>query len=86
MSSQNATILPEVVDLLALPVLDELTDAQARGAVCVWDPTEDQLTAETAIDLGERQTDGGHWFPRACRPHTALRMQILPPVGEEATG
>ncbi|MFJ4683544.1 hypothetical protein [Streptomyces sp. NPDC088789] len=46
-----------------------LTDAQVRGAVCVWDATEPPLTAETAVDLGERLEEV-HWFPRACRGHT----------------
>ncbi|MFE4666035.1 hypothetical protein ACFRI7_10070 [Streptomyces sp. NPDC056716] len=66
-------ITGEAAALLALPPLDTLTDAQARGAVCVWGTTEKPLTAETAIDLGERQDDTGHWFPRACRHHTAER-------------
>ncbi|MEU9338058.1 hypothetical protein AB0D49_33685 [Streptomyces sp. NPDC048290] len=82
MSSTVHDIPPGVLDLLALPLLECLTDAQTRGAVCVWDPTEDPLTVETAIDLGERQHNDSHWFPRACRQHTEQRMQTPLPSSE----
>ncbi|MFJ4682072.1 DUF6415 family natural product biosynthesis protein [Streptomyces sp. NPDC088789] len=59
----------DVLALLPLPAQDELTADQARGAVCVWDPTEPLLTAVTAVDLGERLEEV-HLFPRACRRHT----------------
>ncbi|MEU9338542.1 hypothetical protein AB0D49_36235 [Streptomyces sp. NPDC048290] len=81
MSTPTPTIPREVLDLLPLPPLNTLTDAQERGSVCVWDPTEDPLTAETAIDLGERWADGSHWFPRACRTHTETALR----AGAEAT-
>ncbi|MFE2043988.1 hypothetical protein ACFXAZ_24280 [Streptomyces sp. NPDC059477] len=68
MSADTATTL-EVTALLALPPWDAFTDAQARGAVCVWDATERPLTAESAVDLGERRNDGVRWFPRACHHH-----------------
>ncbi|MEU8588008.1 hypothetical protein AB0C59_13585 [Streptomyces sp. NPDC048664] len=64
MPSDSATaIVPAVLQVLALPAADALTEAQTRGAVCVWHGGE-KLTAETAVDLGE-QTDP-RWFPRAC--------------------
>ncbi|MER6065088.1 hypothetical protein ABT167_28770 [Streptomyces sp. NPDC001792] len=59
-----AALLP----LILLPPLDVLPDARARGAECVWGG--EPLSTATAVDLGERETDGGHWFPRACRPCT----------------
>lgn len=72
MSTDTATTTSEVLALLDLPPLAKLTDAQARGAVCVWDATEATLTGEAAIDLGERH-DQRLWFPRACHHHTAER-------------
>ncbi|MFE4665653.1 hypothetical protein ACFRI7_07010 [Streptomyces sp. NPDC056716] len=70
MSSAVHDIPAEAFGLL-LPPVDALTDAQTRGAVCVWDATETPLASESAVDLGERQDEGGgHWFPRACRTHT----------------
>ncbi|MFI0233175.1 hypothetical protein [Streptomyces sp. NPDC017086] len=53
---------------LPLPEFDTLTKEQARGAACVWDGAP--LTADTAVDLGERRSIGGcaSWFPRACKP------------------
>ncbi|MES9522483.1 hypothetical protein [Streptomyces capoamus] len=52
---------------LPLPELGALTPEQARGATCVWDGAP--LTAETAVNLGERQdAEGTSLFPRACRP------------------
>ncbi|MEU9337530.1 hypothetical protein AB0D49_30945 [Streptomyces sp. NPDC048290] len=70
MPSTETTIPPEALELLALPLLESLTPDQARGAVCVWGATENPLTAETAIDLGEQHDGDRHWFPRACRQHT----------------
>ncbi|MFJ6660173.1 hypothetical protein ACIQNG_28045 [Streptomyces sp. NPDC091377] len=61
-----------VLDHIGVPPLDALTADQARGAVCVWDAGEEPLTAESAVDLGERVT-GVHWFPRACRAHAGRR-------------
>ncbi|MET8917940.1 hypothetical protein ABZX40_26630 [Streptomyces sp. NPDC004610] len=73
MTSTVHDIPAEALGLLVLPPLDALTPDQQRGAVCVWDAAEARLSAETAIDLGERQSDGsGHWFLRACRQHTGL--------------
>ncbi|MFE2046795.1 hypothetical protein ACFXAZ_38950 [Streptomyces sp. NPDC059477] len=63
-------ITGEAAEVLALPPLASLTADQARGAVCVWDATEQPLTGQAAVDLGERQDDGVHWFPRACPQHT----------------
>ena len=55
--------------LFQLPDLDEQTQDQKRGAACVWCGTG--LSAETAVDLGERRHRGpGHFstFPQSCRP------------------
>lgn len=52
-----------VPDTLALPDPAGLTEEQRRGRRCCWCPT--RLTAETAVDLGERK-DPVHWFPRCC--------------------
>ncbi|MEU1597274.1 hypothetical protein ABZ468_31590 [Streptomyces sp. NPDC005708] len=53
--------------------MGELGEAQQRGAACVW--CAQTLTAETALDLGERRIkvlDGDITaFPRGCRPCTA---------------
>ncbi|MFF3920546.1 hypothetical protein ACFYZB_45570 [Streptomyces sp. NPDC001852] len=57
-------LLPRIL----LPPLEVLPDARARGAECVWGG--EPLSTATAVDLGERETDSGHWFPRACRPCT----------------
>ncbi|MET8829402.1 hypothetical protein ABZX40_26110 [Streptomyces sp. NPDC004610] len=70
MTSTTHDIPADVLTLLALPALAALTPDQERGAVCVWGRSEAPLTTMTAINLGEQQTDGRHWFPRACRPHT----------------
>ena len=52
---------------LPLPALGMLTDDQRRGTRCAWCSTP--LTAETAVDAGERDTDdGSHLFPRGCAP------------------
>ncbi|MEU6219309.1 hypothetical protein ABZ845_17600 [Streptomyces sp. NPDC047022] len=59
-----------VLEMLALPALDGLTEAQTRGAVCVWHGGE-RLTAETAVDLGEQTAP--RWFPRGCRDCVAGR-------------
>ncbi|MEU6098380.1 hypothetical protein [Streptomyces sp. NPDC047079] len=67
-----------VLEVLALPALDGLTDDQTRGATCVWHGG-DRLTAETAIPLGEHMsplsgvTSLLRWFPRACRTCVADR-------------
>jgi hypothetical protein len=57
---------------LPLPGVGGLTADQQRGATCVW--CTKHLTAETAVDLGERRIRvlDGHVtaFPRGCRPHT----------------
>ncbi|MFJ3037699.1 hypothetical protein [Streptomyces tendae] len=64
-------IPPDVLAVLGLPSFGELTPDQARGAVCVWGT--EQLTTETAVDLGEQAGPEGRWWPRACRTHTADR-------------
>ncbi|MDG9717389.1 hypothetical protein [Streptomyces sp. DH24] len=81
MSRQSASttyeIPAEVLEVLALPSLDRLTDDQVRGADCVW--CRERLTAETAVALGEHMsplsgtTSPMRWFPRACREDTANR-------------
>lgn len=55
---------------LTLPPLDTVTDAQARGADCVWCGHGPLLT-ETAVDLGEHKSHGDLTrFPRGCRKCT----------------
>jgi hypothetical protein len=50
---------------LPLPALGMLSDAHRRGARCAWCSTP--LTAETAVDAGERDAeDGARIFPRGC--------------------
>lgn len=70
MTSTRQGIPAKALRLLNCPPLAALTADQARGAVCVWDAAEPPLTAEAAVDLGERQNDGIHWFLRACHNHT----------------
>ncbi|MFD8027801.1 hypothetical protein ACFV3F_03425 [Streptomyces sp. NPDC059717] len=57
---------------LPLPGVGDLSEEQQRGASCVW--CTNSLTAETAIDLGERRirVQGSHVtaFPRGCHPCT----------------
>ncbi|MFJ4685915.1 hypothetical protein [Streptomyces sp. NPDC088789] len=72
MATTETVTPPDALALVACPPLDALSVDQARGATCVWDATEPPLTAETAVDLGERRGDV-HWFPRACREHTGER-------------
>ncbi|MER7781770.1 hypothetical protein ACQ5JZ_06840 [Streptomyces sp. ZG43] len=50
-----------------LPTPSVLTDAQSRGAACVW--CDGYLATASAVDLGMRahpQYPGVLWFPRAC--------------------
>jgi hypothetical protein len=51
----------------------DLNEPQQRGAECVW--CRAHLTAETAVDLGERRIRVLDRyvtaFPRGCRPCTA---------------
>ena len=72
MTTTDTRALPEIpaelLPLILLPPPDLLPDARARGAECVWGGG--QLSTATAVDLGERETDGIHCFPRACRPCT----------------
>lgn len=80
MSTATQELPLEVVRLLAVPALDEQSEEQLRGAACVWDGQP--LTAETAVQLGERRHRrlDGHYstFPRGCascvaeRAHSAL--------------
>ncbi|MFC9949181.1 hypothetical protein ACFVIN_01210 [Streptomyces prasinus] len=63
------TARERVLAALPLPPLDGLSEAQVRGATCVWDGVA--LTSLTAVDLGPRpkRRPGGtyQWFPRGCR-------------------
>lgn len=49
-----------------------LTQAQVRGAACVWCAV--MLRTTTAIDLGPREAEFhgsvARWFPRGCRSCT----------------
>ncbi|MEV5182877.1 hypothetical protein AB0K88_24265 [Streptomyces werraensis] len=61
---------------LPLPALGMLSDAHRRGSRCAWCSTP--LTAETAVDAGERSAeDGGRLFPRGCRHCAALAAYRL---------
>ncbi|MET8766300.1 hypothetical protein [Streptomyces sp. NPDC004658] len=70
MPSDTVSASDNALTLLPLPEFNSLSQAQVRGATCVWDGVP--LTAETAVDLGERRvrriTERVSWFPRACRP------------------
>ncbi|MFG3104385.1 hypothetical protein ACGFZL_28255 [Streptomyces sp. NPDC048182] len=61
----------QVAQRLALPPFETLTPDQRRGAVCVWG--DEQLHADTAVDLGERTGEAGRWWPRACRRHAGAQ-------------
>ncbi|MGE6736586.1 hypothetical protein, partial [Streptomyces sp. NPDC059900] len=54
---------------LQLPDFDTLSVAQTCGRACVW--CADDLSAESAVELGKRSVRGFEtnfvWFPRACR-------------------
>lgn len=74
-----------VMSMLTVPDMNVLSANQRRGATCVWCP--EQLTAETAIDLGHRriEIDGEETlcFPRACRPcgrRAAVRESHVHPL------
>ena len=71
MSSTTEEIPAGVLEVLALPALDELSDDQTRGRACVWCGA--QLTIESAVPLGEHMApiegtsvSGMRCFPRAC--------------------
>ena len=71
MTSETASTSTEAaLALLDLPALDDLTQEKVRGAACIWCSVI--LTAETAVNLGERKhkRPGGcfYTFPRSCRP------------------
>ncbi|MEU2598442.1 hypothetical protein ABZ669_14625 [Streptomyces hirsutus] len=74
-SPTTQTARDRVIAALTLPALDGLTEAQVRGAVCVWDGIA--LTPATAVNLGPRKKrrPGGEyqWFPRGCRRCVARR-------------
>ncbi|MEU3945473.1 hypothetical protein [Streptomyces sp. NPDC029526] len=59
----------QVLTSLPLPRMEMLSEAQVRGAACVWDGRT--LTPQTAVDLGPRlkkRLDGEYrWYPRSCR-------------------
>ncbi|UDM05428.1 hypothetical protein [Streptomyces longhuiensis] len=61
---------------VVLSPITTLTQAQVRGAACVWCAVA--LNNSTAIDLGVRETDAhgtvGRWFPRGCRPCAMRRV------------
>ena len=65
-------IPPEVLALVPLPDVEEMTDDQTRGRTCVWGG--EQLHGGTAIDLGERlepmagssSLNGVRLFLRGC--------------------
>ncbi|MEV5678892.1 hypothetical protein AB0L68_27505 [Streptomyces sp. NPDC052164] len=65
----NSRGLQVVRSEVALPPLENLSDAQQRGAHCVWCMAH--LGADLVIDLGEQRvtpaTGAAYtWFPREC--------------------
>ncbi|MFF9625462.1 hypothetical protein [Streptomyces griseosporeus] len=61
----------EISEMLLPPCeMDGLGPEQIRGAACVWCATG--LTAETAVDLGERRHRSYSTFPRGCRACTRI--------------
>lgn len=70
----------EALALLTLPTLDQLTEQQSRGIVCVWDGVP--LRTAIAVNLGAREASraGGQvtWYPRSCRrcTYTAAYAQL----------
>ena len=66
--SGDGAAVVDALALLTLPDHNSLTSAQVRGAACIW--RGETLTADTAVDLGERRHRrmDGHYstFPRAC--------------------
>lgn len=73
MAESTDTAPPRGRAALPLPKVGDLSEQQQRGAACVWCAT--LLTAETAVDLGERRIrvldSYVTAFPRGCRPCTA---------------
>ncbi|MGV9242602.1 hypothetical protein [Streptomyces sp. NPDC003710] len=73
MSEATDTAPPWGRAALPLPSVGDLREKQQRGTECVW--CAEHLTAETAVDLGERRIRvlDSHVtaFPRGCRPCTA---------------
>lgn len=73
MSRTTEGIPAAVLEVLALPLLDGVSEEQVGGRACVW--CRDHLTIETAVPLGEHMTDvdestavsGMRAFPRGCR-------------------
>lgn len=50
--------------LVSLPALAGLSKAQVCGRCCVWCGVV--LASGHSLDLGERDLDGRHLFPRGC--------------------
>ncbi len=68
--TDTTALRTEHVLQLPLPSILVLSDAQRRGSRCAWCRTP--LTAEAAVDAGERAAeDGGQLFPRGCAPCAA---------------
>lgn len=66
-STQPTAVRTGSILQLPLPALSLLSNEQRRGVHCAWCHTP--LTAETAVDAGERTAqDGGNLFPRGCAP------------------
>jgi hypothetical protein len=69
----RGTTTVDALAQLTLPELNGLSDAQTRGAACVWCCDDTPLTAVSAVDLGEHispldgREPGMRWFPRAHR-------------------
>ncbi|WP_327662667.1 MULTISPECIES: hypothetical protein [unclassified Streptomyces] len=58
--------------LVLVPQLSGLPEPQACGRCCVWCGAA--LGSGRSVDLGERNEDGRHWFPRGCPRCTAQEV------------
>ncbi|MFI1728168.1 hypothetical protein ACH40E_02795 [Streptomyces acidicola] len=77
MTTSGDTTAVEATDLLPLPDLLDLSEEQARGAICVW--CDEPLATPSVVDLGPRRiplSDGRiSVFPRACPACTGVKAQ-----------
>ena len=76
MGLRTDTNNPDVLALLPLPDLGDVSDAQFRGVACVWGG--EPVNTDTAVDLGQRRIkcSDGHLTasPRACLQCTARKV------------
>ncbi|MFF8430064.1 hypothetical protein ACF07Y_33915 [Streptomyces sp. NPDC016566] len=79
MSTATQTTRSSPLALFQLPAPAALTDAQLRGAHCVWCAAE--LHGDTAVSLEPRHDSikgvSGRWYPRGCRSCTLKPLLLL---------